>query len=134
MRNFLFNSGTDNYGSIFKGPVQAWFALGDSRNIPAIYLEQNLKERNLYDYMTEAGVTGLKETEHYGLSIVLGTADVSMLELAEMYCAIPNSGIQKELRYMVQSSPKKEKRMLTSESAYIVRKMLEEIRRQVLVL
>ena len=116
----------DNYGSIFKGPVQAWFALGDSRNIPAIYLEQNLKERNLYDYMTQAGITGLKEREHYGLSIVLGTADVTMLELAEMYCAIPNGGLQKEIRSLVQSSPKKEKRMLSAESAYIVRKMLEE--------
>lgn len=116
----------DNYGSIFKGPVQAWYALADSRNIPAIYLEQNLKERDLYDYMTQAGVTGLKEKDHYGLSIVLGTADVSMLELAEMYCAIPNEGIQKEIRSIIQSNPKTEKRMLTRESAYIVRKMLED--------
>ncbi|MBP5519402.1 MAG: penicillin-binding protein 1C [Treponema sp.] len=116
----------DNYGSIFKGPVQAWFALGDSRNIPAIYLEQNLKERNLYDYMTSAGITGLKDRDHYGLSIVLGTADVTMMELAKLYCTIPNGGMQKEIRTIMQSAPKKEKRMLTPESAYIVRKMLEE--------
>ena len=116
----------DNYGSIFKGPVQAWFALGDSRNIPAIYLEQNLKERNLYDYLTKAGISGLKEREHYGLSIVLGTADVSMLELATLYCTIPNKGIQKEIKSTFNSQSKNEKRMLTEESSYIVRKMLEE--------
>ncbi len=116
----------DNYGSIFKGPVQAWFALGDSRNIPAIYLEQNLKERNLYDYLTKAGITGLKEQEHYGLSIVLGTADISMLEMATLYCTIPNEGIQKIIRTTLNSPVQREKRMLTPESSFIVRKMLEE--------
>ena len=125
----------DNYGSIFKGPVQAWFALADSRNIPAIYLEQNLKGRNLYDYMTAAGVSGLKEREHYGLSIVLGTADVSMMEMAEMYSAIPNGGIQKALRTVqrgiagagsgANAGLRTDRRMLSEESAFIVRKMLE---------
>ena len=116
----------DNFGSVYKGPVQAWFALGDSRNIPAIYLEQHLKQRNLYDYMKQAGITGLKEKEHYGLSIVLGTADVTMLELATLYCAIPNEGLQKEIQSTINYNPKNEKRMLTKESAYIVRRMLEE--------
>ncbi|MCR5217291.1 penicillin-binding transpeptidase domain-containing protein, partial [Treponema sp.] len=115
----------DNYGSIFKGPVQAWFALADSRNIPAIYLQQNLKVRNLYDYMQEAGVSGLKEREHYGLSIVLGTADISMLELAKMYSALPNAGLQKDVKYLMERGSKEEKRMLTEESAFIVSKMLE---------
>lgn len=123
-----FNEYTpDNYESIFKGPVQAWFALCDSRNIPAIYLESKLdKERNLYTFLQDSGVTGLKDSDHYGLSIVLGTADVSMLELAKLYCTIANGGIQKEIlseRKYVQNTGK---RMLTEESAFIVRKMLEE--------
>ena len=116
----------DNYGSIFKGPVKAWFALGDSRNIPAIALNRDLKERDLYDFMTESGVSQMKEREHYGLSIVLGTCEVTMLELAKMYATLASNGIQKEIRAVY--SPKSEvgKRMLTSESAFIVKKMLEE--------
>lgn len=123
-----FNEYTpDNYESIFKGPVQAWFALGDSRNIPAIYLEQHLdKSRNLYTFMQDSGVTGLKESDHYGLSIVLGTADVSMLELAKMYCTIANGGIQKNILYEKKYVQNSGKRMLTEESSFIVRKMLEE--------
>lgn len=116
----------DNYGSIFKGPVKAWFALSDSRNIPAIALNRDLKERDLYDFMQESGVSEMKEKEHYGLSIVLGTCEVTMLELAKMYATLSNKGIQKEIRAV--HSPRSEvgKRMLSAESSFIVRKMLEE--------
>lgn len=115
----------DNYESVFKGPVQAWFALSDSRNIPAITLNRDLQKRDLYDFLSASGVTGLKEKDHYGLSIVLGTADVTMLELAKLYALLANNGLLKEV-YAVKE-PKKDtgKRMLNAESSFIVRKMLE---------
>ncbi|MBQ4379316.1 MAG: penicillin-binding protein 1C [Treponema sp.] len=116
----------DNYGSIFKGPVKAWFALGDSRNIPAIALNRDLKERDLYDFLSESGVGEMKEREHYGLSIVLGTCEVTMLELAKMYATLANNGIQKEVKSLHSSKNDVGKRLLTAESSFIVRKMLEE--------
>lgn len=116
----------DNYGSIFKGPVQAWFALADSRNIPAIYLNQNLHERDLYDFMKDSDVSLMKEKEHYGLSIVLGSCEVTMLELAKMYCTLANEGIQKEINYTEHFNIQTGKRLLTKESSFIVRKMLED--------
>lgn len=116
----------DNYGSIFKGPVQSWFALCDSRNIPAIYLEKNLSERHLYDFMKESGVTEMKERDHYGLSIVLGTCEVTMLELAKMYCTLANMGIQKDLKFTQDFKKQNGKKLLSKESAFIIRKMLEE--------
>ncbi|WP_407427170.1 penicillin-binding protein 1C [Treponema sp.] len=116
----------DNYGSVFKGPVKAWFALTDSRNIPAIALNRDLSQRDLYDFMLEANVSGLKEKSHYGLSIVLGTAEVTMLELAEMYATLTNNGIYKEINPLYSIKKDTGKRLLTAESAFITRKMLEE--------
>lgn len=116
----------DNYGSVFKGPVQAWFALSDSRNIPAIYLNRQIKERNLYDFLVESGVSEMKPTGHYGLSIVLGTCEVTMLELARMYGTLINDGIQYELNYTPFVGHREGKRLLTEESSFIVLKMLEE--------
>ena len=116
----------DNYGSVFKGPVQAWFALDDSRNIPAIYLEQNLSSPDLYDFMTESGVTGMEERDYYGLSIVLGTCDVTMLELAKMYATLCNNGIQKDIKFYPDEKTGVGKRLLSKESSFIVRKMLDE--------
>jgi penicillin-binding protein 1C len=95
-----FNEYTpDNYQSEFMGPVPAWRALVDSRNIPAVELARNIHNPDLYDFLSRAGIGGLKEKEHYGLSLVLGSAGLTMLELARLYAALASGGIEKELRF-----------------------------------
>ena len=122
-----FNEYTpDNYGSVYKGPVQSWYALVDSRNIPAITLNRDLKDRDLYDFMQESGVQGMKNKDYYGLSIVLGTCDVTMLELVKMYAILANNGVQSDINYIPQVRKINSKRLLTKESSFIVRKMLQE--------
>lgn len=116
----------DNFESTYKGPVQSWFALCDSRNIPAINLERQIHDYNLYDFMKDSGVSQMKPTGHYGLSIVLGTCEVTMLELAKMYATIPNNGMQYDLNFISGSKKEHGKRLLSPESAFIVRKMLDE--------
>lgn len=116
----------DNYGSIFKGPVKAWFALGDSRNIPAIALNRDLKDYDLYDFMMDSHISQMKEKDHYGLSIVLGTCEVTMLELAKLYATLANNGIQKEISSVHKIKTEPGVRLLTPESSFIVKKMLEE--------
>jgi penicillin-binding protein 1C len=122
----------DNYGSTFKGPVKAWFALADSRNIPAVSLAQQISNPDLYDFLKQAKISDLKNKEHYGLSIVLGSAEISMLELTKLYAMLANNGVYKNINFykesfatkdLIDNSP--EKKLLNPESAFIVRKMLE---------
>ncbi|MCR4743372.1 MAG: penicillin-binding protein 1C [Treponema sp.] len=121
-----FNEYTpDNYGSIFKGPVHAWFALADSRNIPAITLNRDIKKYDLYDFMQDSGVGGMKEKDYYGLSIVLGTCEVTMLELVKMYGTLANKGFQYDINFTPQIRRGEGKKLLSEESSFIVRKMLE---------
>lgn len=122
----------DNYGNTFKGPVQAWFALADSRNIPAVSLAQQIQNPDLYDFLQSANISNLKSKEHYGLSIVLGSAEVTMLELTKLYAMLANNGKYKNIKFYKEgfatknlSSEDFEKQLLTEESAFIVRKMLE---------
>ena len=122
-----FNEYTpDNYGSVFKGPVQAWFALADSRNIPAISLNRDLKGYDLYDFMKDFGIKGMKNTDYYGLSIVLGSCEVTMLELVKMYAVLANNGLEYDINFTPNVHMISSKRLLTRESSFIVRKMLEE--------
>ena len=116
----------DNYASVFKGPVQAWFALSDSRNIPAISLNRQLGQDDLFRFMHDSGVSGMKNKNYYGLSIVLGSCEVSMLELAKMYATLANNGVQYDLKFEPNQKLGSGKRLLSKESAFIVRKMLEE--------
>jgi penicillin-binding protein 1C len=116
----------DNFRGDFKGPVHAWYALVDSRNIPAVQLAREIHDPDLYDFLELAGISGLKEKGHYGLSVVLGSADLTMLELASLYSALPNNGLKKELRILSGiNSPQSGQRILSPASAAITVKMLE---------
>ncbi len=119
----------DNYESVFKGPLPAWFALVDSRNIPAVDLAQKIHKNGsgLYEFLRDCDIAGLQERDHYGLSLVLGSAEVTMMELGQMYCAIANKGMYQQLNFIQGNRPyTKPKRVLTPESSYIVRAMLEQ--------
>jgi penicillin-binding protein 1C len=94
----------DNYQGAFKGPVKAWFALVDSRNVPAVQLAGRIHNPDLHDFLAMAGIAGLKEKGHYGLSVVLGTADLTMLELAGLYAALPNGGLLKSPRFLLNAA------------------------------
>ncbi|MBI9107032.1 MAG: penicillin-binding protein 1C [Spirochaetales bacterium] len=117
----------DNYQSDFKGPVKAWEALVHSRNIPAINLAVEIENPDLYDFLINAGVTGLKDRGYYGLSIVLGSAEVTMLELVSMYAALGNEGLQYPLQFLKETPVEPvEKRLLSMESSILTLRMLQK--------
>jgi penicillin-binding protein 1C len=117
----------DNYQGAFKGPVKAWFALVDSRNIPAVQLASEIRNPDLHDFLAKAGIRGLKEKAHYGLSVVLGSADLSMLELAGLYAALPNGGALKPLRFLLGTAAAEPapRSLLSPQAAAITLNMLE---------
>ncbi|MDR1373669.1 MAG: penicillin-binding protein 1C, partial [Treponema sp.] len=127
----------DNYKGEFKGPVKAWYALVDSRNIPAVELARNLGDPDLYDFLQRAGVSDLREKDHYGLSMVLGSADLTMMELASLYAILPNGGVKRSLRFLAEphaggaaldgngAAGGDGERLLSPEAAAVTLKMLE---------
>ena len=119
-----------NYQDDFRGAAPAWQALVDSRNVPAISLAAKLSGEGLYGLLAEAGVSGLREPEHYGLSIVLGGAELTMMELAALYAALANGGIHRPLRFIAgrdsDDSKTPEKRILDEASAWLTLRMLEK--------
>jgi penicillin-binding protein 1C len=117
----------DNYQRDFKGPVSAWNALVNSRNIPAVELASKLDNPDLYSLLKNAPAGDLMDRDHYGLSLVLGSGELSMLELAGLYAALGNGGQLRDITagggFILQDFS--EQRILSPQSAYIVRKMLE---------
>ncbi|MDC7124013.1 MAG: penicillin-binding protein 1C [Spirochaetales bacterium] len=123
----------DNYQSDFKGPVKAWEALVHSRNIPAIRLASQIKNPDLYDILKKAGIDGLKSRKHYGLSIVLGSAEVTMIELMSLYASLANEGVQHPVRFILEDggtpvSLKKDEdsRLFSVESSILTLRMLDK--------
>ncbi len=88
----------ENSDSEFYGPVLARDALTHSRNIPAINLTRQIGTKTFYKLLTDSGVTGLRAPEHYGISIALGGAEVSMFELADIYTTMANLGRREQIK------------------------------------
>lgn len=114
----------ENSDSEFYGPVLARDALTHSRNIPAINLLRQIGIRNFYEILTESGISNLKSPEYYGISIALGGAEVSMLELADIYATMANLGQRYEIKTEKDSNKVAENQILTPEAFFIVLDML----------
>lgn len=116
----------ENYDGAFRGPISAAEALRASRNVPAISLAARLSRPSLYEFLRRAGVAFTDDADHYGLSLVLGGAEVSMRELAGLYAMLANKGVWRPLRFLVDEAPSGQALpLLTPEAAFVTLSMLE---------
>lgn len=122
----------ENFDRDFRGPLSAAAALRASRNVPALSLASRLAHPDLYDLLRRADVRFLSSKEHYGLSLVLGGAEITMREMAGLYAMLANGGVWRPLRLSQldatdeQGGHKTGRALLSPEAAFICLKMLEE--------
>ena len=117
----------DNFDNDFEGPIMARDALIKSRNVPAVYLSQKVKNPDIYDFLGQAGITRLRPRGDYGASLILGTAEVTMKELATLYGMLPNGGVLRPLRESMDAPEEGRRRMLLSpQAAWLTLKILQE--------
>ncbi len=92
----------EEYDGIFEGPMTMRTALAQSRNVPAVkalYLAGIPKSINTAESM---GITSLKDPNRYGLTLVLGGGEVSLLELTSAYGVFANDGIRNHYRSVLK--------------------------------
>jgi len=90
----------ENFDGRFIGPVTVQDALVRSRNIPALTVAAKLSSPSLYGFLKQSGVSGLNTEEHYGLSLTLGSGEVTMEELAKLYAMLANRGVLRSVKYL----------------------------------
>lgn len=82
----------DDYDGKERGPVKMKEALAMSLNIPAV---EALYLADIYDVLSlahEAGFTTLNDPERYGLALVLGGGEVTLLDETGAYSIFANEG------------------------------------------
>ncbi len=119
----------ENFDNDFVGPITAKDALILSRNIPAIYLANQLNHPTLYEFLQQAGIRDLKSKSYYGLALVLGGAELTMQELAGLYAVLANDGLWQPLQYTKNPKTHASKRLLSREASFLVLDMLQETSR-----
>ena len=82
-----------NYDLKFEGPVTLRRALEDSRNIPAVQAMAAIGPEEVVSYAQRFGLRG--NFPPY-LSLALGAAEATLLDMTSAYAAYPNQGVRME--------------------------------------
>jgi membrane carboxypeptidase/penicillin-binding protein PbpC len=86
----------NNYTKTFQGTVPLKKALGSSLNIPAVQMLYMVGIDNAIAFAKTMGISTLDTKEPFGLSLVLGGAEVQLIELANAYGVFANGGIYRK--------------------------------------
>ena len=83
----------NNYDFKFNGPMTFRNALAQSRNIPAIKVNYLAGLTRVIQKARDMGITSLTQSpDFYGLGLVLGGGEVSLLEMTSAYSVFANDG------------------------------------------
>jgi penicillin-binding protein 1C len=95
-----------NYVAQYRGWVSARMALGGSLNVPAVRTLVRVGPDALRNRLHAFGLKSLTESgDYYGFSLALGSADVSLLMLANAYRTLANGGLWSPLHVTPLPAP-----------------------------
>ncbi len=107
-----------NFDGEFQGPVLVNQALAASLNLPVLRLAAQLPKGTFLDQLRALGFQHLTRSEaHYGLSLVLGSAEVPLIELANAYATLARGGLIADLSVVGSHWGVPTRRALSAESA-----------------
>lgn len=123
-----------NYDEKFVGPIMLREALAQSRNVVTVKILQNIGVDYAIKYARRLGITTNIERN---LSIALGSAGLSLLELVRAYSVFANQGyladtifttrvIDRDGKVLEQALPSR-KQVIEQSTAYIMTSLLESV-------
>lgn len=94
-RVFQTNYRPHNYDFRFRGPVTVRRALANSLNVPSVEVMEQVGVPEVLATANRFGITSLgNDPSRYGLSLVLGSGEVSLLELTNVYATFADYGLK----------------------------------------
>lgn len=113
-----------NYDRDYRGLVTVREALASSLNVPAVRTIQLTGIDEFHRMMGSLGFSGLKESEFYGYSLALGTADVSLWDLTSAYWQLARASFSGDL--LLTDRKIVEQTLITPQVAYLVSQILSD--------
>lgn len=114
-----------DYDHRSRGPVSVRTALSSSLNIPAVRTQLLVGTEPFADRLRSSGFDLKRPAEFYGFSLALGTADISLQELANAYRTLAQGGVRSNLR-LTPGGAGKTRRVMERNAAHIVTDILAD--------
>jgi penicillin-binding protein 1C len=115
-----------NYDRAWKGWVSARTALGASLNVPAVRVGALLGPDALHGRLQALGFELPEPAGYYGQALVLGSADVTLLALANAYRTLANGGLWSPPRLAAGAPRVRPHRVLDAGAAWLVADILAD--------
>lgn len=130
-----------NYDGKYVGPIQVRYALGNSRNLPAVKMLARVGIKDVLTTATDLGITTLPPTtdtlKRVGLSLTLGGGEVRLIDMADAYSTFVNKGYHVNPiailkvtdingKVLEDNTPQKGKKVLTDEQAFLIDDILSD--------
>lgn len=117
-----------NFDRVAQGPVSFREALANSLNLSAVHLLNLVGTEPFYDTLKTLGLINHRERNagHYGLGLVVGNPEVSLLQLAAAYATLARGGIFQPLRLRADEPVDPGVPVFSPQAAYIVSDILAD--------
>lgn len=133
-----------NYDNSYHGTVSMRQALANSLNIPAVQTQYLAGIDSTLDQIAKMGITSATDRNRYGLSLVLGGAEVSLLEMTGAYSVFSQEGIYRaptgvlriessEKEVLYEKQPRDGERAISAETARKISSILSDNRARSMV-
>lgn len=125
-----------NASRTFSGSISARNALARSLNIPAVKVLEKVGINKTIATANEMGISGINKDTNYGLSLALGSAEASLMQMTNAYAAYANRGEQFSPTIINQINTKFDdnifkadevsKPVISEEGAYLISNILSD--------
>lgn len=87
-----------NYDGTYKGKITVRQALAQSRNIPAVKILASFGVSKMIDLGQKMGIGSWNDRSRFGLSLTLGGGETKLIDMAQVYSVIANSGVKNSIK------------------------------------
>jgi penicillin-binding protein 1C len=116
-----------DYDHDFKGLVSVRTALASSLNVPAVRTLVLVGVEAFRDRLNALGYSGIKrESNYYGYSLALGSAEVTVWQQAQAYRALARGGQWSPLTLIPTGAPVNSKSLLAPDATFVVGDILAD--------
>jgi len=121
---------------LFRGDVTVRQAISQSLNIPSVEVLQKLGITKAVAAANRMGISSIKQSNNYGLSLALGSAEAPLMNMANAYAAFANKGQQYSPTIIKQVNNKYDqsifqaeetsKEVISPQGAYLISSILSD--------
>lgn len=126
---YFSNFNPQNANKKYQGLVEAREALKKSLNIPFVKLLDEYGVDRFFYFLKDVVEFSESDYSNYGLSLILGTKEMSVEDVAKLYYGLSQYGEFKDLKYIKNEKVESGRRLISKGASYLTLEAMQGVQR-----